>query len=270
MKSSNRETSAPLWLPTLVSLLTVGIVAAGPSGSVSPRPVHVTIPHAVRSFFVGDRSALEADLKQIRDEDTTFSPAQSLLFYDEVPASAPEDSPKYLIGYRLGHVGQGRVPINRCAIVDQFGRVEWRFKDALAGDDGLVFRLDKDRWAVAMSYGEGLAEHRGRVKVFVLGRDARELLSYDCPRDQNWYSTLYCGDIDGDGAADLLVDRTIRRGSTIIAREFAVTSWDGDESRFKPWAELSGERFRQSVDRSGGSLSAIKQHGPPYADHTGQ
>jgi len=273
IRQCNRIVISTLLLGVILCSCVLANTSADGVSSADTQSRTIVIPPAVRWFLSLNYPAVES----LRSTQYLDHPDYVLLFYAPVVDWRNGRSAAWLIGYCIGRDGNGHVPFNRLAVVED-GRMNDReelqvhLPDDCAGDNAVAFELAKGKWAFAVSRYEGRhVEYDARI--FTLEPKPKLLLRYHCeepfPEKRCWYSTLHFVDIDGDGTREMLADRIVREFERRMQwPEWCIYRYDAKRERFGPPQSISKNEFTRLLERSaaknGSDRVSIKQEGVPF------
>lgn len=185
--------------------------AATPPVAATPavQPSIGRVPAAVRAFLEAELPAALREIEELRREfPHDYEPEFTLLFFHRSQDPERPRTPAWLVGYRLGRQGNGRIPIDKVVLVGESGEALRRLPENAGGDCGFTLEVAPGRWAAVTSWDGG--REGGGVTIYTLDAKPRLLLRYQGPENPGWESVLYFVDINGDKTKEILVERTVR------------------------------------------------------------
>jgi len=187
----------------------------------------VTVPRPVQTFLAEWYPDAMKEIRVIKSDDPSFRSEYTLLSFQDV-AAPTKDTRGWIIGVRLGTLGEGLYEIDRFHFVDHFGNLIFSIDNPTSVISCSIVEIKKDFWCLVFSYAGGRPDYCGGVEVIPLAKDARSIFEYVCPSGKNWESKLYFFDADDDGTKDILIERRVwTTGNKTSKLEREMYTFDG-------------------------------------------
>ncbi len=221
------------------------------------------IPQSVTSFISEKVRNIDIVNKEMSEEfGADFLPSFAPLFYISAMANGTE----YFLGYRVGVVGNGAIPVRRLVKVDSRGKVVQDLSDVATGDMGKPVFLTKGVPALAL-INNGSTDQGGSITIMQLLPAPKKIWDYRSPKDVGWYSDLYLNDFDKDGSIDVFILRTVRDFTAMTSKEEMVLyKYDEVGTSLKEAVDVNSkllEEYRVAI-RSDTQVIRLTQNGPAF------